>query len=152
MRILVTGAGGFVGDHLLSVLHAAGHEVIGTSLRPWTPPVPVETVVLDVRDAAEVRKLLEACHPNGVIHLAAQASVRRSWEASDETFAVNVGGASHLFEGLEAFPDTRVLLVGSAQEYGGGGLGRPLVETDPLQPHSPHAVSKVAQALAGAVE
>lgn len=151
MRILVTGAGGFVGGHLLSVLHRAGHEVVGASLRPWTPPVPVETVVLDVREADQVRKLLESCHPDGVIHLAAQASVRRSWEASDETFAVNVGGASHVFEGLEALPDTRVLLVGSAQEYGGGGLGRPLVETDPLQPHSPYGVSKVAQELVGAL-
>ena len=155
MRILVTGAGGFVGGHLLSVLHRAGHEVIGTSLRPWTPPVPVETVVLDIGDAAQVRQLLETCRPEGVIHLAAQASVRRSWEASDETFAVNVGGASHVFEGLEALPETRVLLVGSAQEYGGGGpdggRGRPLLETDPLQPNSPYGVSKVAQELVGAL-
>src|SRR3989442_10255436 len=151
MRILVTGAGGFVGGHLLSVLVQAGHEAIGTSLRSWEPPVPVETVALDVRNAVRFREVLEACRPDGVIHLAAQASVRRSWQASDETFAVNVTGASHLLEALTDRPETRVLLVGSAQQYGLAAAGRPLVETDPLQPRSPYGVSKVAQELVGAL-
>ena len=151
MRILVTGAGGFVGGHLLGVLHGAGHDVVATSSNPWQPPVQVETEVFDVRDGPRFKEVLEAHRPDAVIHLAAQASVRRSWEATDETFAVNVTGASHLMEGLMEKPDTRVLLIGSAQEYGFGRTDRPLVETDPLQPRSPYGVSKVAQELVGAL-
>ena len=118
MRILVTGAGGFVGGHLITNLHRAGHEVIAASHRPWEPPVPVEIDVFDVRDGERFREVMDARRPEGVVHLAAQASVRRSWEASDETFAVNVTGTSHLLEALTDRPETRVLLVGSAQQYG----------------------------------
>ena len=100
MRILVTGAGGFVGGHLITNLHRAGHEVIAASHRPWEPPVPVEIDVFDVRDGDVFRGVMDARQPEAVIHLAAQASVRRSWEASDETFAVNVTGTSHLLESL----------------------------------------------------
>jgi GDP-4-dehydro-6-deoxy-D-mannose reductase len=151
MRILVTGAGGFVGAHLLPALSKAGHEVVAASHRPWEPPVPVEIEVFDVRDGPRVREVMDAWRPDAVIHLAAQASVRRSWEATDETFAVNVTGTSHLLESLADRPETRVLLVGSAQQYGLAAAGRPLVETDPLQPRSPYGVSKVAQELVGAL-
>jgi GDP-4-dehydro-6-deoxy-D-mannose reductase len=113
--------------------------------------VPIETDVFDVTDGARFREVVDARRPEAVIHLAAQASVRRSWEASDETFAVNVGGTSHLLEALADCPETRVLLVGSAQQYGPVPDGRPLTETDPLLPRSPYGVSKVAQELVGAL-
>ncbi|HYR64431.1 MAG TPA: GDP-mannose 4,6-dehydratase [Actinomycetota bacterium] len=150
MRIFVTGAGGFVGGHLLTTLQRAGHEVVAASHSPWQPPVPVATEVFDVCDAASFRDVLDAHRPDGVIHLAAMASPQRSWEATDETFAVNIMGASHLLQALVDRPETRVLLVGSAQQYG-HGTGSPLVETDPLQPRSPYGVSKVAQELVGAL-
>jgi GDP-4-dehydro-6-deoxy-D-mannose reductase len=151
MRILVTGAGGFVGPHLLTTLHGAGHEVVAASHAPFLPPIPAETDIFDVRDGARFREILDARKPDAVIHLAAQASVRRSWEATDETFAINVNGTSHLLEALSDRPDTRVLLIGSAQQYGQTDVSRPLVETDPLLPRSPYGVSKVAQELVGAL-
>jgi GDP-4-dehydro-6-deoxy-D-mannose reductase len=151
MRIMVTGAGGFVGGHLLATLQGAGHEVIAASHTAWKAPFGIETDVFDVTDGAAFRKVIDERRPDAVIHLAAQASVRRSWEATDETFAVNVTGTSHLLEALVDRPDTRVLLVGSAQQYGLAAAGRPLVETDPLSPRSPYGVSKVAQELVGAL-
>lgn len=151
MRILVTGAGGFVGQYLLAELIAAGHDVSAASHGPWQAPDGVTPQVFDVRDAAAVAEAVAGAQPDAVIHLAAQASPRLSWKSPDETYAINVTGTSHLLEALVARPQTRVLLVGSAQEYGFGRQDRPILETDPLQPRSPYGVSKVAQELVGAL-
>lgn len=150
MRILVTGAAGFVGTHLIPNLVTAGHEVIAASHAPWDCPLANDTAVFDLRDRPRVIEAVHVHRPDAVIHLAAQASPRRSWEDADETFAVNVGGVSHLLEGLADRPDTRVLLVGSAQEYG-NGTEHPLRESDLLEPQSPYGVSKVAQEMVGAL-
>ncbi|HEU5001848.1 MAG TPA: GDP-mannose 4,6-dehydratase [Actinomycetota bacterium] len=147
MRILVTGAGGFVGHHLLPELAGAGHEVVAVSHVPWTPPIPVATGVFDIRDPVRVAAVVAEHAPEGVIHLAALASPQKSWDAAQETFEVNVIGTSHLLGALASRPGTRFLVVGSAQEYGAAHLDRPLLETDPLRPASPYAVSKVAQEL-----
>ena len=151
MRILVTGAGGFVGTHLIDNLLGGGHEVIAASHTPWEPAQPVATAVFDVRDGERFKQVVAEHNPDSVIHLAAQASPRLSWQNSDETYAVNVTGASHLFEAVAHRSETRILLVGSAQEYGYGVSGQPLTESDPLQPRSPYGVSKVAQELVGAL-
>ncbi|HLI57518.1 MAG TPA: GDP-mannose 4,6-dehydratase [Actinomycetota bacterium] len=151
MRILVTGAGGFVGQYLLDELLAAGHVVTAASHAPWAAPSQVDAQVFDIRDAAAVAEAVGRAEPEAVIHLAAQASPRRSWESPDETYSVNVTGTSHLLEALVPRPETRVLLIGSAQEYGFGRQDRPILETDPLQPRSPYGVSKVAQELVGAL-
>lgn len=140
-----------MGAHVLANLVAGDHEVIGASHTPWVPAVPVSTEVFDVRDGQQFKVVIAAHQPDAVIHLAAQASPRLSWEHSDETFAVNVTGASHLFEAVGDRPQTRVLLVGSAQEYGHGRSDRALRESDPLVPRSPYGVSKVAQELVGAL-
>jgi GDP-4-dehydro-6-deoxy-D-mannose reductase len=149
MRILVTGAGGFVGRHLLPNLLGAGHEVIAASHAPWEPEVPVTTEVFDVRDKGRAGEVLGRYRPEAVIHLAAQASMRRSWEAVDETFAVNVTGASNVMEAALEAGGPRVLIVGTGQQY--GPSNHPLKESDPLQPSSPYGVSKVAQELVGAL-
>jgi GDP-4-dehydro-6-deoxy-D-mannose reductase len=149
MRTLVTGAGGFVGGHLIRNLSAAGHDVVAASHRPFQTESGVQAEVFDILDDAAVKKIAEEHEPEGVVHLAAQASVPRSWENPEETYRTNIIGASNLLDSLKERPQTRVLLVGSAQEYGSVNLGRPLLETDPPRPESPYAISKVAQELIG---
>jgi len=149
VRILVTGGGGFVGGHLIPHLKVAGHEVVAASHRPFEAPDGVAVEAFDMLDPLAFKKIVEGYRPEAVIHLAAQASVPRSWEEPDETYRTNILGASNLLESLKERPQTRVLLVGSAQEYGALDLDRAISETDPLRPESPYAVSKVAQIKMG---
>jgi GDP-4-dehydro-6-deoxy-D-mannose reductase len=149
VRILVTGAGGFVGGHLVENLARAGHEVVAASRQSFAAQGASETLAFDVAAPDAVAEAVARVRPDGVVHLAAQASVPRSWTDPVETYSSNVIGASNLLEALRPQPATRVVLVGSAQVYGDGVAGRLLSETDPLVPRSPYAVSKIAQELVG---
>lgn len=138
MRILVTGAGGFAGGHVVEFLRSRGDDVLGTSSQ-----------TMDVTNQNEVLKVVGDWRPEGIVHLAAQASVPRSWRDPESTFRVNVIGASHLLEAVRDEPSTRVVLIGSAQQYAPrDGVGA-FKETDPLQARSPYAISKIAQEMLG---
>ena len=152
MKLLVTGVAGFVGGHLaryLSEEHAAV-EVSGL-VRPGTraPGLPpaVTLVEADLEDASAVEALLEDVRPDRIIHLAAQSSVHRSWVDPEGTLRANVHGLLHVLEAVRKralWP--RILVVGSAEEYGlVEPRSLPLREDAPLRPNSPYAVSKVAQ-------
>lgn len=148
MKILVTGAGGFVGGHLLPHLIRLEHDVIACSHTPMAGDgFPVE--IFDILDAGRVHDVLHRHKPEGVIHLAGQASVPRSWRSPEETYRTNIVGTTNLLESLRNHPATRVLLIGSAQVYGASVNRSPLKETAPLLPTSPYAVSKAAQELLG---
>jgi GDP-4-dehydro-6-deoxy-D-mannose reductase len=149
MRVLVTGAAGFVGGHMIHNLLESGHKVIACARHPIPAQGGIKVEVFDIRQAEHVKSALISNSPDAVIHLAAIASVPDSWADPNLTYRVNLLGAGNLLEALRDFPQTRVLLVGSAQQYGRESTGHPLVETDPLGPTSPYAVSKVAQELLG---
>jgi GDP-4-dehydro-6-deoxy-D-mannose reductase len=146
LRVLVTGAGGFVGGYLLPYLLEAGHEVVATSLDlPTRPgPEPVRWEALDLVDATAVGDLVSSSKPGGVIHLAAQASVGGSWTDPNQTYRSNIEGTSNLLEAVKEMKP-RVLLVGSAQQYARPAEGRVLTETSPQFAGSPYALSKIAQ-------
>lgn len=144
----MTGAGGFVGAHLIDNLLAAGHEVVAASHRSFQPRTGVATEIFDLRDFAMLQATVAQHKPEGVIHLAAQASVPRSWADPRETYESNVVGASNLLECVKDRVSMRILLIGSAQVYA-AGVSHPLSETDPVEPSSPYAVSKMAQELLG---
>lgn len=149
MRWLVTGAAGFVGGHLVVRLRAAGVVEVFGLVRPGAPPstpafAPVEA---DVLDAPAMARTLAALRPDRIVHLAAQSSARESWQDPERTLLTNLFGLLHLLEAVrQAGLAPRVLVVGSAEEYGAvPGASAPIAEETPLRPASPYAVSKVAQ-------
>jgi GDP-4-dehydro-6-deoxy-D-mannose reductase len=154
VKVLVTGAGGFVAPHLIDFLHAevGDAEVFGT-VRPQTsvargPGAGITLVEADLNDPAATAALMDEVAPDRIVHLAGQSSVHRSWIEPGGTLRTNVLGLVNLLDAVRergGRPD--VLVVGSAEEYGIVEAARiPLAEDTPLRPSSPYAVSKVAQA------
>jgi len=150
VRVLITGAHGFVGRHLTAALRARGHDVV-----PADRTVHDDGgVAVDVTDPLAVRAAFDLARPDAVAHLAAQASVPASLRDPDETFAVNARGTLHVLDAARAAAEDglrpRVLVASSADVYGAQPReAYPLRETTAPQPRNPYAASKVAaEALA----
>jgi GDP-4-dehydro-6-deoxy-D-mannose reductase len=129
--ILVTGAQGFVGGHLLPELGARG--------------LPLD---VDVTDAMALARAVRATAPQGVIHLAGKSSVADSWGEVAEVWRVNVLGTVNMLEAVRTqAPEARVLVVSTGQVY---GLADeiPTSEESRIAPLSPYAASKAAAELA----
>jgi GDP-4-dehydro-6-deoxy-D-mannose reductase len=143
VRVLVTGAAGFVGRHLCDHLAASGDEPVPIG---W----PAGERAVDVTDANAVRRAVEAARPDAVAHLAGVSSVAASHRDPSHAFAVNVLGAVHVLAAVqEVAPQARVLLVGSSEMYGAVPPGSRATEEWALRPLSPYAASKVAAEVAG---
>jgi GDP-4-dehydro-6-deoxy-D-mannose reductase len=125
----VTGGAGFAGRHLRALLPEA---------------VSPSRSELDLLDAGAVRSAVRDASPAVVFHLAALASVRRSWDAPAETLTANVAMTANLLEAvrLEA-PEATVVVIGSGEVYG-PPESLPVDEDAPLRPQNPYAVSKAA--------
>ncbi len=153
MRLLVTGAGGFVGGHLVELLRreAPATRVHGVVLPhgslAWSTTEGVRIVEADLDDPAAAAAVIEEVRPEGVVHLAGQSSVHQSWLDPGGTLRTNVLGIVHLLDAARrAGLRPAVLVVGSAEEYGPVSEAElPIPEDAPLRPASPYAVSKVAQ-------
>lgn len=129
--VLVTGAGGFVGRHLLAEL--GGRAVAGRA---------------DVTDGDALAAELREVAPAAVCHLAAATSVAESWRRGAETWRVNVLGTVALLDAVRAeAPEARTLVVSTGEVYGPTPDG-PAGEDTPVAPLSPYAASKAAAELA----
>lgn len=156
-RVLLTGHTGFTGSWTALWLASMGAKVSGFALEPDTEPSlyrlaavgrDVASTIGDLRDACTVREAVEAARPELVIHLAAQAIVRRGIARPAETFAVNVQGTAHVLDALREIPGVRaVLIVTSDKVYANDELGRPFKETDRLGGKDPYSASKAAAEL-----
>ena len=133
MRALLTGAGGFVGGHLRSHLESQGDEVVGLGDE------------VDITDAEAIREAIGKASPEAVYHLAAASHVGSSWSAPAEVLRVNALGTLHVLLAAEAAGAARVLVVGSAEQYGLVSPNQlPIDEDTPQRPVSPYGASKAA--------
>jgi UDP-glucuronate 4-epimerase len=159
MKLLVTGAVGFIGSHLAECLVARGDEVVGLdNLEPSYDLAikqrnlrqlreRMEVVEGDILDAPLLERLFADHRFDGVIHLAALAGVRRSVEAPWRYQRVNVEGTARLAHAMVQHDVGRLVFASSSSVYG-DGLARPSRETDPTEsPTSPYAASKRAAEL-----
>ena len=145
--VLVTGARGFVGAHVIDLLRASGHLVFAW-VRPDASrearPLPVSTSAVDVLDAGAVHRELAALRPEAIYHCAAVAHLGRSWQHVTTTLETNALGTHHLLEADRRLKlRARILIPGSAAVY--RASPEPLAEDAPLGPASPYGVSKLAQ-------
>ncbi len=149
MRCLVTGADGFIGGHLVEHLLAAGAETtgIGLAVNPLLEQLRARAKFFpaDILDPAALAAILAEVQPDAIFHLAAQSLPNVSWAQPAVTFRVNVEGTLNLLDAVRRqCPAARVVVAGSSAEYAPRPDGAPIRETDPLQPSSPYAVSKLA--------
>ncbi len=155
MRVLITGAGGFVGNHLAAHLSqaVANVQLFGATLlkSETIHPAISDNRLIDLKDYAQVRDLLADCRPDAVYHLAAQAFVPRSFEAPWETLENNILSQLNITRAcLELNLRPRILIVSSAEIYGQVSADQlPLDENCAIRPTNPYSVSKVAQDMLG---
>ncbi len=157
MKALITGIAGFAGSHLAEHLIELGYDVSGIVL----PNDSLDNlsrisdrVTLhqgNLLDKEETRAIVSKARPDHVFHLAAQSSVPASWKDPARTFETNINTGIHLLEACIAVKnEMRVLLVSSADIYGGSNLSGQITEESPYAPNNPYAVSKLALDLASA--
>ena len=146
MRVLVTGATGFVGRHLLDALRVAGHDAIAAG----GPHDAAPGIAFDVLDGDGVRRVVDGAAPDAIVHLAGQAFVPQSVADPLGTLAVNAGGTANVLEAARARRDraqspVRVLIISSAEVYGIQRPERmPLDENAVVRPGNAYAASKLA--------
>lgn len=159
----MTGADGFVGEHLVAELLEAGHEVSASTLTlpPTRDTLSPEQLAAadwkaaDVRDHDALYRLVSATRPEQIYHLAGFASGAMARERAAQALDVNAGGTVNLCEAVGAvrdeFPDfdPRILVMGSGDSYGDAAREDvPLDEHMRLRPVSVYGLSKAAQELA----
>ncbi|MBI3776628.1 MAG: GDP-mannose 4,6-dehydratase [Gammaproteobacteria bacterium] len=132
MKILVTGADGFVGSYV--------------SAWPEAVPLVERGQRVDICDASTLAAAIQNIRPDAVVHLAAQSFVPQSLRNPRETYEINFFGTLNILTALrESGFSGRFLYVGSGDMYGRVPIdSMPIQENYPLRPRNPYAVSKVA--------
>ncbi|CAN5368091.1 GDP-mannose 4,6-dehydratase [soil metagenome] len=157
MRYLVTGCFGFVGAYLVEAIHRAdpAAEIIAVDRVPAPASFPAVTrsAVLDLLDLDATAAVIAREQPDRLVHLASLSSVGLSWHEPITSFTNNTNIFLNVLECVRRHsPRTRVLSIGSSEQYGlVTEADLPLRETQPQRPLSPYAVARVAQEHLGEV-
>ena len=155
-RVFLTGHTGFKGAWLAIWLRRLGAEVTGFALAPEGRTIfeaarldrGMVSICGDIRDQAALSAAMRQADPEIVLHLAAQALVRRSYDQPVETFATNVMGTAHVLEAARHAPSVRaVVVVTTDKVYENREWVWPYRETDTLGGHDPYSASKAGAEL-----
>ena len=151
-RVLVTGADGFIGSHLVQALMAAGHQARALCLYNstgswgWLDTLPVdiqaelEVVLGDIRDPLCVREAVRGC--DQVFHLAALIAIPYSYVAPASYVDTNVHGTLNVVQAARDLGVSRVVHTSTSETYGTAQFV-PITEEHPLVGQSPYAASKI---------
>jgi dTDP-glucose 4,6-dehydratase len=156
-RVLVTGADGFLGSHLVERLLADGHRVValvracsttGTATLRLRNLAHVASalegvIAVDIAGADAVDRMADA-EPDVVFHLAAEAYVERSFTQPHDVLRTNLGGTMNALALTRRCPRVQRLVITSSSEVYGPARTPSMTEEHPLEPTSPYAASKVA--------
>jgi UDP-glucose 4-epimerase len=143
VRVLVTGAAGFIGSHLVDRLLVDGHDVIGVDdLSSGHNPAAAEMHRVDVADPQLVTLIADR-RPEVICHLAAQVSVRASVADPAQDARINVLGTVNVLEAARVARARKVVFTSSCAVYGVPDALPVPVDAD-LRPKSPYAASKVS--------
>ena len=151
-RVFITGHTGFKGSWLSLWLHFLGTEVTGYSLGPPTDPSlfvladlakRIRSIEGDIRDFQSLLGSMHQCRPEVVIHMAAQAIVRKSYKDPLETYSTNIMGTVNLLEAIRRTGGVKVTVnVTSDKCYENKEWMWGYRETDPMGGFDPYASSK----------
>ena len=104
LKVFVTGAGGFMGSHLVDFLHDKGHEVYGIYFGSVDLTDEIKNkgnlIKCDIRDYEKLKEIIDKIKPDQIYHLAAQSYPTVSWKDPKYTFETNVQGTVNVFEAV----------------------------------------------------
>lgn len=149
-RVLLTGAGGFIGSHIADLLVEGDADAVAffhyngrneTGLISPATLSNVEPVFGNLSDATAVANAVKGC--DAVIHIAASISIPYSYQNPREVFDVNAIGTMNVLQACVEAGVDRVVVTSTSEVYGSADI-LPITETHPLKPQSPYAGSKVA--------
>ncbi|MEA2031728.1 MAG: GDP-mannose 4,6-dehydratase [candidate division Zixibacteria bacterium] len=146
----ITGIGGFAGSFLAEELLNHGYRVSGALLKGESTKniklikSSLELVYLDILDSDRTIQIVKKLKPDYIFHLAALASVGKSFSMERLTFRVNVEGTLNVLQAAEKLPKIKkMVFVSSADCYGKfSPKNKTLTESQPLNPISPYGISK----------
>lgn len=144
-KVLIFGAGGFVGRYLTQEFIDNGYQVVGSDkVNSGVLPSEVKFIEADLLNADVVLQLFAAEEPDFVINLAGISSVGASWSIPQTTISVNVIGALNIMEAARrSEKKARLMFIGSSEEYVISDY--PMNEDRPLNASNPYGISKVTQ-------
>lgn len=144
-KVLIFGAGGFVGQYLAHEFIDNGYQVVGSDkVNNGTLPETVKFIEADLLNADAVLQMFASEEPDMVINLAGISSVGASWSIPQTTISVNVIGALNIMEAaIKSEKKPKLMFIGSSEEYIISDY--PMNEDRPLNASNPYGISKVTQ-------
>jgi nucleoside-diphosphate-sugar epimerase len=158
VKVLVTGAEGFVGQHLIRKLLEAEHQPIA-ACRPGTSPPPewtgsakrsrVPMISLELESAQSVRDAMST-GADAIVHLAAVSYSRDASKDPGQAWNINAGGTARILAALNQQGRDPLVIVASSAEVYGKGTNRPRRETEPPSPMNVYGATKLGTEIAAA--